>query len=120
MKVVHIDNSKFFRNLFRVYLYDKGIRVESFASGEQAMEILQDGDVGLIIMGMVLTDMDGEDLIKRVTTSPYNIPVIILTSDTLEPEEDVLLEKLGVIAHFSKSGPWREQLIPYLDRYFPT
>jgi CheY-like chemotaxis protein len=78
--IIHVDNSEFFRRLVKTFLIEQGFLVESFSKGAKALEAI-DGDTDLIITGMSLSDMDGEDFIKKIIGSPYNIPIITLTSN---------------------------------------
>ncbi|GHU21017.1 hypothetical protein FACS1894164_00230 [Spirochaetia bacterium] len=116
-RVIHVDNSGFFRRLFRHFLATRDIDSEDFDRGSQAFESIGRGGVPLIITGMFLVDMTGLDLIKQLTASPYrNIPIITLSSNTA-PDMQQALHDLGVTAQLSKYGPWREEVIPYLDKY---
>lgn len=115
-KIIHVDISEFFKKQVKTFLSEQGILSESFSRGADALNAI-DNETALILTGMTLSDMDGEDFVKKVSGSPYNIPVIALTSDQ-EPNEEHLWQNLGIKAHILKSGTWMEKLLPYLDKYF--
>jgi two-component system cell cycle response regulator len=116
-KIVHLDNSDFFRKLVRTFLSEQGYLVESVSHGTEALEIINSGEVGMIITGFSFSDMNGSAFIKRVIGYPDTIPIIALTSDqSLETEH--FLNELGVKARILKSGAWQEQLLPLVNQYF--
>ncbi|MDR1905244.1 MAG: response regulator [Treponema sp.] len=116
-KIIHVDNSAFFRKVMKIFISEQGYAIEGFSRGSEALEQLHSGDVCLLITGLSLADMKGEELIQKIITSPCSsVPIITLTST----ESDTQLQKLrllGVKATILKSEPWREQLLPYLQEY---
>jgi two-component system OmpR family response regulator len=110
--VVHVDNSMFFRRILRSFLTEHGFLAESFSQGVEVLEAVERGDVAVIITGMVLADMTGWKLIKKIVITS-NVPVIVLTSNTSESER-FGLKALGIKAHILKSGSWKETLLSYL------
>lgn len=116
-KIIHVENSDFFRKLVRTFLSERGFLVESFNHGSAALEAINTGEVGLIITGLSFSDMEGSEFIKRAIGYPHNIPIIALTS-TQDPETEHLLYELGIKARVLKSGIWQEQLLPLIDQYF--
>ncbi|MDR2633614.1 MAG: response regulator [Treponema sp.] len=114
--IIHVDNSDFFRTLMKVFLAEQGFLGTSFSHGADALEAIKQGDVSLVITGMSLSDMDGEELIKRICASSYTGPIIVLTSDHLETIQETLQYK-GVKACISKAEAWQEKLLPYLSNW---
>ncbi|MDR2397185.1 MAG: response regulator [Spirochaetaceae bacterium] len=112
-KIIHVDNSDFFRKLMKVFLMEQGFEGTYFSHGLDALEALEKEDVSMLITGMALSDMDGKEFIKRVYASSYTGPIIVLTSNDSE-EEQQALEHEGVKACIAKTGAWQEKLLPYL------
>jgi CheY-like chemotaxis protein len=116
-KIIHVDNSAFFRKVMKTFISEQGHVIESFDNGAEVLEQIESGDVCLIITGLSLADMKGEELVKTIVNSPYHtVPIITVTSN----EGEAQLQKLrilGVKATILKSGTWREQLLPYLQEY---
>ncbi|MDR1987154.1 MAG: response regulator [Treponema sp.] len=110
--IVHVDNSLFFRKILKSFLAEHGFLGESFSQGSEALEAIAQGDVAVVITGMVLSDMNGWKFIKKIIITS-NVPVIVLTSNTSEAEQ-YGLKALGIKAHILKSGTWKETLLSYL------
>ena len=107
--IVHVDNSEFFRKLMKTFLSEGGHQAESFERGEDALNKVNNGSTDIVIMGLEIADMNGEDLINRLAASFPKIPVIVVTSsDDVERSEH--LTGLGVKAVIGKSGNWKEEL----------
>ena len=107
--IIHTDNSEFFRKLMKTYLSEKGLESEGFSHGADALAAIKAGKANLIITGLELADMGGEDFIKMLTVSNYTLPIIIVTSKEDEFHQ-TRLKALNVKAVISKSGDWQKEL----------
>lgn len=96
------------------FLVEEGILHESFASGVEALERIGDGDV--VITSMILSDMNGEEFIKRIIGATDNTKIIVLTSND-SPEQQQRLKALGVKATVIKSASWKRELRPLLVQF---
>ncbi|MDR2898593.1 MAG: response regulator [Spirochaetaceae bacterium] len=112
-KIIHADNSEFFRKQMKTFLIEQGYTVESCNSGEEVLDVVNTGDAALVLTGLTLFDMDGEELIKKIATSRHTVPVIAVTASDTEMKR-MKLSALGVKAMISKNGSWQEDLLPYL------
>ena len=108
-RIVHVDNSEFFRKLMKTFLLEMGYETESFAVGEEAVATVKAGRVDYAITGMELADMTGEDFIKKLVGSSFSVPVIVVTSKNF-PEQHKRLRALGVKAIIQKSSDWKVEL----------
>ena len=116
-KIIHVDNSEFFRKLVKTYLAEQGLLMESYSHGATALEVIEGGDVGLIVTGLVLSDMDGMAFIKKAIAPPHNIPIVALTSSQ-DSEMEQELHELGIKTCILKSGAWQEELMAAVNKYF--
>ena len=107
--VVHVDNSGFFRKMMKIFLGELGIEAESFARGEDALDLVAAGKVSCVITGLELVDMSGEDLIRRLFFSPEPVSIIVVTSNHDE-KRNRYLETMGVMAIIQKTGSWKDDL----------
>jgi len=107
--IIHVDNSEFFRKQVKAFLTETGHYSESYSRGEDAMEAVESGNVNCVIMGLHLSDMTGEELIKRLVAYPKHIVIIVVTASH---NEKLLkrLEALGVKTVIQKSGDWKSEL----------
>ncbi len=113
-KIIHTDNSDFFRKMVKTFLSEEGYVTESTDSGIVTIEAVEANSVEAIILGMALKDMSVEELIKKVIVFPQKIPIIILTSNDNDSEKEKYLQ-IGLTAYISKSGNWQSELLEALS-----
>jgi len=111
-KIIHADNSVFFRKLMRIFLQKEGFEVESFESAQEANLALYGGVVDMFIMGLSFTDMDGGELLKKAADF-YSGPIIVVSSSMDKEKEESLIAQ-GARAVIIKSGSWQDDLKPHL------
>jgi len=110
-RIVHVDNSKFFRKLMNIFLSELGLICDGFDLGEDALTAVMTGDVSCVITGLELPDMSGEKLISRIIAfAPNALTIIVVTSSANDEERVKALEALGVKATIQKAGDWKEKL----------
>jgi len=107
--IIHVDNSEFFRKQVKTFLTETGHYSESYSRGEEAIEAVESGNVNCVIMGLHLSDMSGEELVKRLIAYPKPVVKIVITASH---NEDMFkrLEALGVKTIIHKSGDWKSEL----------
>jgi two-component system cell cycle response regulator len=115
-KIIHVDNSEFFRKLVKAFLDEHKFEAEAFDNAKEALEIVSAGQVGLIITGLSFSDMDGDEFIKRIIGFPETIPIIALTGNQ-SPQTEYEARRLGVKGWIHKSSAWQEQLLPLIRQY---
>ncbi len=77
--ILVVDDELFFRRLYAELLSEDGYRVETVASGEEAIDRLQRGGVDLILTDMVMPGLDGLELL-RLARGTENPPEVILAT----------------------------------------
>ena len=112
-KIIHVDNSEFFRKLMGAYLQKEGFEFEGFESPQEADMVIGSGSADMVIMGLTFTGTDGEEFLSSTVESIVG-PVIIISSSVDKKKEEELISK-GARAAINKSGPWKEKLKPYLS-----
>ena len=112
MYVVHVDNSKFFQKVMKVFLAELGIQSDSFERGEDVLDVVESHKVSCVITGLELADMSGENLIKKLMFASYGMTIIAVTSSDDDVRAQRLAE-LGVKATIQKGGNWKEKLREY-------
>ena len=112
-RIVHVDNSEFFRKLMKTFLSELGHESENFSRGEDAVNKVKAGKADWVITGLSLADMGGEEFIKRLAVSAQLVPVIVVTSSDEEAQHK-RLDALGVKAVIQKSGDWKDTLAQQL------
>jgi CheY-like chemotaxis protein len=112
-KIIHVDNSEFFRKLVSSFLQGEGFEVESFSSAQEASLSIIGGILDMVIMGLTFADANGEEFLNRILES-FTGPVIVISASVDENKNKELLAK-GVTAAIHKSGPWQQSLKPHLS-----
>jgi CheY-like chemotaxis protein len=115
-KIIHVDNSAFFRKVMKTFIAEQGYTIESFAGGEEALERIKSGDICLVITGLSLADMKGEEFINKTVSSQMTVPIVTVSSNESSNQLQYL-RQLGVKATILKSDKWAERLLPYLQEY---
>ena len=113
-RIVHADNSEFFRKLMKTFLSELGHDAGSFAGGKDAAASVKAGKADCVITGLQLADMSGEEFIKRLAGVPQKVPVVVVTSSNDEVQHK-RLGALGVKAVIQKSGDWKGELSNHLS-----
>jgi DNA-binding response OmpR family regulator len=113
-KIIHVDNSEFFRKLLRTFLEKEGFEVESFDSAQEAGFSIGAGSGDMVIMGLAFFFFLGAEFINKILES-FSGPVIVISSSVDKTLEAKFID-MGIRAAFNKSGPWQEGLKPHLDQ----
>lgn len=74
----------------------EGYGVAESSTGKQAIQILKDQEIALVLTDKLMPDLDGLALLKHIRTHHPGVPVIIMTGlleEGMEPQPDALLVK---------------------------
>ena len=112
-KIIHIDNSDFFRKQMAAFLEKEGFEAECFNSAQEANLTIGSGLCDMVIMGLTFADMEAEEFLSKAAESS-GVPIIVVSS-SLDNEKEKQLKKMGVKAAISKDGSWQDTLRPFLS-----
>jgi diguanylate cyclase (GGDEF)-like protein/PAS domain S-box-containing protein len=76
------EDSRTQREVLRTQLLDAGYDVVSAADGEEALDLLRQGPVHMLISDVVMPGMDGYELCRLAKAHDRRLPVVLLTSMT--------------------------------------
>ncbi|MDY0361571.1 MAG: sigma-54 dependent transcriptional regulator [Desulforegulaceae bacterium] len=79
-KILIVDDEKNFPIILSAVLEDEGFETASALSGNQAVEILKNQDVSLVLTDMKMPEMDGMTLLETIKKNYPEIPVIVMTA----------------------------------------
>ena len=113
-RIIHVDNSDFFRKQMQTFLEGEGFKVEGYESAQEAGFAIAGGTGDIVIMGLTFADHDGEDFVSKVVEA-FSGPIIVVSSSVDKETEKRLIEQ-GVVGAVSKSGNWKEDLRAKLDK----
>jgi signal transduction histidine kinase/DNA-binding response OmpR family regulator len=114
-RILAVDDEPAALRLVEGYLAGSGFELVQAASGREALEMVQEQDVDLVICDLLMPDIDGFDVVARLKadarTAP--IPILICTAHDLSSSEKARLhgQILGIV---SKGPSAREGLRGWL------
>ncbi len=86
-----VDDDVELCQLISQYLAQEGVCVDAVHSGERGLERLRSGQYGIIVLDVMLPDMDGLEVLRRVR-SESRMPVLMLTARGDEQDRILGLE----------------------------
>lgn len=101
--ILAIDDNQLNLKLISSYLKASGYKLALALDGKSALEILEDNTIDLILMDIMMPEMDGYELCRRVKENPKTseIPVIFLTAKT-QTEDLVAAYTAGAVDYLTK------------------
>jgi two-component system KDP operon response regulator KdpE len=100
-KVLVVDDEPPIRRFLRTSLTAHGYEIVDAENANDALGQLARNRVDVIILDLGLPDMDGLDVLRHVRESGSDIPIIVLSSRTNEPEKVKALD-LGADDYVTK------------------
>ncbi len=92
-RIMIVDDDKSLREFLEIFFAEQGYKVCSASTGKQALEILSNEDVSLVLSDVRMPEMDGVTLLKEVKARSPEIPVILITAfASLETAVDAMKE----------------------------
>jgi len=86
--ILIVEDEPILREIMKDYLLEEGYGVLEAADGKQALALFQEHEVDLIILDIMLPELDGWSVCKRIRKAS-NVPIIMLTARS--DEDDTLL-----------------------------
>lgn len=99
--ILVVDDDTDYLRLFRIFLQLEGFSVICAASGDEALSILSDSNIHLMITDLNMPGMDGIELAKNASIIMPFMP-IILHSGEISPELPCLATKVGIVRVLAK------------------
>jgi DNA-binding NtrC family response regulator len=78
-KLLIVDDEKNIREGLEKALTIDGYEVELASDGKEALDVIEEGDVDLVITDLKMPNLSGEELMKEALDSHPYLPIIILT-----------------------------------------
>jgi two-component system phosphate regulon response regulator PhoB len=110
--ILVVDDEPDLLELVRFNLDRAGFRVETAASGEEALARLRRSTPDLVVLDLMLPDLSGEEVCRRLRADPglTGLPVIMLTAKSEEVDRVVGFE-LGADDYVTKPFSPRELVL---------
>jgi len=88
-RILVVEDDKFLRDLLVNKLKDEGLEVGAVTDGKEAYEYLDKDLPDVIVLDLILPDLNGFDILERITKDARTsgVPVIVLSN--LDQKEDI-------------------------------
>lgn len=111
-KVLLIDDDAFIRKIYKERLSADGFLVEEAESGKSGLQKIEDGEYDLVLLDMVMPDMTGVDVLKKIRSNEKlaGLHVIVLSALGQEADMKEALEE-GANAYIVKDQITPRELV---------
>ena len=109
-RILVVEDENDIAQLIGFHLNRVGLATEICHQGAAALEALKKSPPALIILDLMLPDMDGIEICKRVKSGASGIPILMLTAKSSESDRILGLE-LGADDYLSKPFSPRELVL---------
>jgi CheY-like chemotaxis protein len=116
-KVMIVEDDKFFISLISKKLADNGLSSVAANDGKTALELVVKESPDIIILDIMLPDMDGFEILKRIKEMPsaMDIPVVFLSN--LGSREDIMKgRELGATNFLIKATVTMDEVLQEIVR----
>ena len=109
-KILVVEDNKNMKKLMTTYLKRSNYETLEAEDGEEALEIMDNNHVDLIISDIMMPNMDGYELTKELRNANYTIPILFVTAkDTIDDKREGFL--LGVDDYMVKPVDMDEMVL---------
>ena len=118
-KILLVDDEEVMRYLVRQLLPRSRYNLSAVCSGAEGLECLRNERPDVVLLDINMPEMSGYQFLARLRNDANvaDVPVIVLTSAILEPDERVLLNYTSSI--MSKSDMSSDSSIETIERVLP-
>lgn len=100
INILICDDEKDIVNALKIYLNDPDRRIFSAYNGEEALKVLREEEIDLILLDIMMPVMDGIETLGEIRKQ-YNMPVILLTAKS-EDTDKILGLNVGADDYITK------------------
>lgn len=108
-KILIIEDEESISDLIAYYLEKEGITVNTANNGQTGLKLVQDFSPDLILLDLMLPDLDGFEVCKRIS-SDHVIPIIMITAKS-DMIDKILGIELGADDYITKPFDIREVVV---------
>ncbi|MGI8419818.1 MAG: response regulator [Candidatus Levyibacteriota bacterium] len=104
MKILLVEDDKFFREFYSAKLREQNAEVETATNGEEGLEKLQTNMPDVILLDIIMPKMDGFEMLTQMGQLQLIDKIPVLVFSTLGQEKDVERARLlGAKGYVNKS-----------------
>lgn len=106
-RILIIDDEQDLRSMLRAYMEAHDYQIEEASTGRQGLEAYLSWQPDLVITDIIMPDINGIDLVKRVRQRDRQARIIVISG---YQEELATVQRLGVYASLVKPPELKEIL----------
>ncbi len=99
--VLIVDDHKNIRNLIEIYLKRDGLNVLSASDGKEALAMMENHKVDLMVVDIMMPHIDGYTVVEELRMSGFNLPILMITAKTSFKDKKIGFD-LGIDDYMSK------------------
>lgn len=104
MRILIIEDDKFFQNFYALKLTEQGFTIDVASNGEEGLQKLQTTKPDLILLDLIMPKKDGFQILEAMSQNPELKKIPVLVFSTLGQEQDIeKAKKLGAVDYINKS-----------------
>ncbi len=100
-KILVVEDDRDIARLLELHLRDIGYHVSHSADGENGLRLAREGRFDLVILDLMLPNLDGLEICRRLRGNAVNTPILMLTAKSSELDRVLGLE-LGADDYLTK------------------
>ncbi len=87
--ILVVDDFEVVRLYHSMFLSQKGFRCIQASDGKEALAILKQQRIDLVLLDLVMPNMSGQEVIRHIRAMPEhaNLPILAITSEAKKAEE---------------------------------
>lgn len=119
--ILVVDDEEDIRSLVKVVLEGAGYRVLTANGGQEALNILEEDNIDLVLLDIMMPDMSGWEVLSEMVKRPYirKVHIAMLTVKTLTPDDYYSEKTEGIIDYINKPFS-NKDLLMRLKKIFET
>ncbi|MBZ9571760.1 response regulator [Patescibacteria group bacterium] len=116
-KILLVEDDPFVIDIYTKKLKDSGFSIEVAKNGEEALKKIKEETPDLLVLDIVLPNIDGWDILKKVRTElGFEDLKVIILSNLSQKEEVEKGFKLGAIKYFVKANYTPSQVVEEIKK----
>lgn len=109
IRILITDDSIVSRKKLKNMLKDTTYQIDFAADGREALEKISEGTVDIMLLDLLMPDIDGIEVLKKLQADSNTLPVIVVSADIQEATKTECLE-YGA-RHFLNKPPDKAELL---------
>jgi CheY-like chemotaxis protein len=104
MKVLLVEDDKFFRDFYAFKLQEKGVTIDIAENGEEGLKKITESPPDLVLLDLIMPKKDGFEVLTTMQQQGLTNTIPVLVFSTLGQEKDIeKARNLGARGYINKS-----------------